>query len=243
MAKRSRCALTDKNVLDLGTALDSTLQEAAASPENKEKEEWLRKTWVLPLTLRVPGAAYFEVPYAIFDEDPIPGFKASVKKAGRLFKEAVGADERRVAMAAAWSTVFRKITGDQLNQLPSGGSVFCSSNGPDGKKWIVTKLVQIKGKPVCWCIPVEVKTGKETSVTLTEDNVFDLGSVTETLRGQAPQNDVRGAALLHPLRLTRGGVDFRTTAGIASSRSEGAGTNLSPGRMTRQSTIPPCRPR
>ena len=80
-------------------------------------------------------------------------------------------------MAAAWATVFRKVTGDHLDQLPSGGSLFCSSNGSDGKKWIVTKVVQIKGKPVCWCIPVEVKTGKEISVTLTEDNVFDLGSV------------------------------------------------------------------
>lgn len=179
-------ALTDKNVFDLGSAFDSTLQEAAASSENKEKEEWLRKTWVIQLYLRVPGSAPFEVPFAIFDEDPVPGFKASVKKGGRLFKEAVG-DERRMAMAAAWSMVFRKVTGDLLYQLPSGGSLGCSSNGSDGKKWIVTKVVQIKGKPVCWCIPVGVKTGKEISVTLTEDNVFDLGSVLDgALRDSGP---------------------------------------------------------
>jgi hypothetical protein len=79
-------------------------------------------------------------------------------------------------MAAAWAMVFRKVTGDRLDQLPSGGSLFCGSNGPDGKKWIVTKVVQIKGKPVGWCIPVEVKTGKNSSVTLTEDNMFDLRS-------------------------------------------------------------------
>jgi len=49
-----------------------------------------------------------------------------------------------------------------------------SSNAPDGKKWIVTKAVDIKGKPVCWCIPVEVKTGKQIEVTLNESNIFDL---------------------------------------------------------------------
>lgn len=88
-------------------------------------------------------------------------------------------------MAAAWATVFRKVTGDQLDQLPSGGSLFCSSNRSDGKKWIVTKVVQIKGKPVCWCVPVEVKTGKEINVTLTEDNVFDLGSVIDSTQRES----------------------------------------------------------
>ncbi len=126
------------------------------------------------------------MPFAIFDEDPVPGFQESVKKAGRLAKEAVRGEESRAATAAAaWATVFRKVTGDQLDQLPSGGSVFCSSNKSDGKKWIVTKIVQITGKPVCWCIPVEVKTGKETSVTLTEDNVFDLRSVFDSALGES----------------------------------------------------------
>ena len=180
--------LTDTNVFDLGSAFDRTLQEAAASSGNKKKEEWLRTTWMIQLNLRVPGTAPFEVPFAIFDEDPVPGFKASVKKAGPLVNGAVGGEERPVAMAAAWAMVFRKVTGDQLDQLPSGGSIFCSSNRPDGKKWIVTKVVQIEGKPVCWCIPVAVKTGKEINVTLTRDNVFDLGSVFDgALRESGPK--------------------------------------------------------
>jgi len=175
-------------VIDLGSACDSALQEAAASSkENKEKEEFLRKSWMIQMSLRVPGSAPFEVPFAIFDEDPVPGFKASVKKAGRQVQEAVGGDEPRALMTAAWAMVFRKVTADRLNQLPSGGSLFCSANESDRKKWIVTKVVQIKGKPVCWCIPVEVKTGKEILVTLTEDNVFDLGSAFDSaLRESGP---------------------------------------------------------
>ena len=34
------------------------------------------------------------------------------------------------------------------------------SNSPTGKKWIVTKIVVLDGKPICWCIPVEVKIGE-----------------------------------------------------------------------------------
>jgi len=179
--------LADKNVFDLGSAFDSALAEAAASTKENKNEALLRKTWRIELNLRIPGSVPFELPFAIFDEDPVPDFKASVKKVGHLVNEAVGRDERQAAIAAAWATVFRKITGDHLDQLPSSGSVCCSSNESDGKKWIVTKVVQIKGKPVCWCIPVEVKTGKEIRVTLTADNVFDLGSVFDSaLREPGP---------------------------------------------------------
>ena len=52
-----------------------------------------------------------------------------------------------------------------------------SSNDPGGKKWIVTKIVNINGKPVCWCIPVEVKTGEEINVTFNEKNTFDLKNI------------------------------------------------------------------
>jgi hypothetical protein len=84
--------------------------------------------------LRVPGGVPLEAPFAIFDDDPVPGFKASVKKAGRLVNEALGGEQRRTVMAAAWAAVFRKITADRLEQLPSGGSLFCPSNQSDGKK-------------------------------------------------------------------------------------------------------------
>jgi type II secretory pathway component GspD/PulD (secretin) len=52
-----------------------------------------------------------------------------------------------------------------------------SSNGAGGKKWIVTKTVNVKGKPVCWCIPVDVKTGATIDVTFGKRNTFDLKSV------------------------------------------------------------------
>ena len=79
-------------------------------------------------------------------------------------------------MTVAWDLGFRDVTGDKLYLLISAPFAVqtMSSNGPDGKKWIVTKTVRVKGKPVCWCLPVEVKRGESVHVTLTEENAFDL---------------------------------------------------------------------
>jgi hypothetical protein len=175
-----KVTLTEKNVLDLGAAADSAIKEAAGSTEESKKiEEYAAKTWRIQLMLRFPGSAPFEVTYAIFDEDPATEFKASVKKwqkSGSGEKRGAEGDERRAAMASNWDGVFKKIPGNHVFQLKSSASANFASNASDGKKWIVTKVVEIKGKPVCWCLPVEVKTGEAVKVTLTEENVFDLRS-------------------------------------------------------------------
>jgi hypothetical protein len=171
-----KVTLTDKNVLDLAAAAESALKEAATAPEeNNRLEEWRRKTWRMRLAIRVPGSAPIEAPYAIFDEDPVPGFNAAVKK-WRTNNQKGDRPERQAVMSSIWDESFKKIPGNHVYQLKSSARPLVSANGSDGKKWIVTKVVEIKGKPVCWCLPVEVTTGKEINVTLTEDNSFDLGS-------------------------------------------------------------------
>jgi hypothetical protein len=176
-----KVTLTEKNVFDLGAAADSAIKQAEGSKEeNKKIEDYVAKTWRIQLMLRFPGSAPFEVTYAIFDEDPTPDFKASVKKwqkSASAEKRGGEGDERQAAMASSWDGVFKKIPGNHVFQLKSSASPSFASNAPDGKKWIVTKIVEIKGKPVCWCLPVEVKTGEAIKATLTEENVFDLKSI------------------------------------------------------------------
>src|SRR5208337_5268076 len=81
---------------------------------------------------------------------------------------------RAIQMKVTWDLGFRKVTGDGLyllTKLPGNFSATgLSSNGPGGKKWIVTKTVDIKGKPACWCIPIEVKTGKSINITFSKSN-------------------------------------------------------------------------
>ncbi|MCI0492015.1 MAG: hypothetical protein L0Z07_03660 [Planctomycetes bacterium] len=107
------------------------------------------------------------------------------KRLERANDEAAREQIRSSQMTVNWDLGFKEVTGYEVNLLTSvpGVSTIISSNGPDGKKWIVTKIVQIKGKPVCWCIPAEVKTGNQIEVTLTEKTVFGLEAVhDETMR-------------------------------------------------------------
>ena len=183
--EETRAILTEKNAFDLGAAFDSVLRETKASTEEgKQFEEWWRKTWRISLDLWAPGLEPPALQWAIFDHDPVPGFKSQSQKLKAVYQErwkraeneTAKERERNSEMTAIWDLGFREIKGNDLYLLTSSGVTGLSSNGPDGKKWLVTKVVQLKGKPVCWCIPVEVKTGKEIKVTLTEKNVFDLRS-------------------------------------------------------------------
>jgi len=152
-----------------------------------------RSTWQVGLTLDTPNLVPPAVQWTILDKDPVPGFRARVKRAQsyhrkrleRAKDEAEKKQERSIQMTVDWNLGFKVVTGDKVYLLASspGVSHSITSNGPDGRKWIVTKIVQIKRKPVCWCLPIEVKMGKTNQVTLTEDNIFGLEAVfDETIR-------------------------------------------------------------
>jgi hypothetical protein len=160
---------------------------AAPSAERKPLGTGLGSVWGIALSLDAPGLQPPAVQWAILDHDPLPGFKAHVQKLRSLYRrqlERVGGPPRdvirSVEMRNAWDSGFKEITGDQLSLLTSApgvpGSHNFSANTPDGRKWIVTKTVQIKGKPVCWCVPVEVKKGERVKVSLTDGNRFDVGA-------------------------------------------------------------------
>ncbi|MGA2063010.1 MAG: hypothetical protein ABSG67_21260 [Thermoguttaceae bacterium] len=156
--------------------------------QDKNIEHSQRSTWRITLNLDAPNLAPPALQWAVLDKDPVPGFRARIKMSQGFYQtqldqaknEAQKELLRSVQMTVNWDLGFREVTGDQLYLLtgaPGGNSL--SSSGLAGKKWIVTKIVRIKEKPVCWCLPVEVKTGEPIKVTLTEDNVFDLGAAME----------------------------------------------------------------
>ncbi len=154
--------------------------------ENEDMKRLQSEFWQLRIDMDVPSLAPQAVLYAIFDKDPVAAFTAHVKKTEsyrRQQLEKADNDARReqlrdIDMSGSWDIGFKEVSGDRVGLLTkrpgarSGGT--SSSNTPAGKRWIVTKTVQIDGKPVCWCIPVEVKRGELTTVTLSENNQFDL---------------------------------------------------------------------
>lgn len=146
-----------------------------------------RATWRIALSLDTPNLVPPAVQYAVFDKDPIPGFKASLKRMQSYHQKELQETETEansrlacsVFLKVHWDLGFKEITGDNVHLLTTapGVSHSVSSISQDGKKWIVTKVVWIKGEPVCWCLPVETETGEGIEVVFTERNDLDLEAV------------------------------------------------------------------
>lgn len=142
-------------------------------------EEQKVKTWKIQIHLDKPDLV---LQWAVFDKDPVPGFKDKVVRRRdyqlNREQETKDLDQRKMirfgAMKSVWNLGFSDVTGDKVYILKSVSDSYFGSNVPDGKKWIVTKIVWINGEPVCWCLPIEVEKGKKIKITLNKDNVFPL---------------------------------------------------------------------
>ena len=163
-------------------------EDQAPSPKQlQEIAKMDATTWQLELRLNMPTMNPQAVQYAILDTDAALSYTAQLKRMRTSNRQMLAnADTkswkgmvRYVQMKIDWDNGFGNVTGDNLNLLTnrpganSSGNVI-SSNGPAGKKWVVTKCVFIDNRPYCWCIPVEVSIGKRVYVTLNDSNVFDL---------------------------------------------------------------------
>jgi len=157
-----------------------------STAEKAELQRRQRETWQMSIGLDMPRLEPPVVQYAVLDEDPVPSFMTQVQRMRDFHRQQLAkADDearkvqlRAIQMAVDWDQGFRTVTGDQLyllTQRPGAPySTVLSSNASAGRKWIVTKTVQIEGKPVCWCVPVQVKRGESIDVMLNRLNVFDL---------------------------------------------------------------------
>ena len=142
--------------------------------------------WRVNITLDVPNLIPPSVSLAIVSKDPVPAFVARIKQVRDIYKKQSPETDpiknerlRSVEMSVNWEQAIHDVlqANERLNTLVPNGQHVSGSSGPAGKKWVVTRVVQINGKPICWYLPVEVKSGEEIKVTLTEDNAFDIGSL------------------------------------------------------------------
>lgn len=151
--------------------------------------------WTMGIALDSPDLATPAVQWAIFNEDPVPEFKERMARYRSAYQkeDAKGTKRqwrmreiRSARITGDWDRSFKRITGDKMNLLTGapGHSQGYSSDGDDGQKWIVTKIVSIHGTPVCWCLPVEVRKGETIQIKLTEKNRFDLLEVCESVMNE-----------------------------------------------------------
>ncbi len=160
--------------------------------------------WSAGLTLDAPDLHDGVVAAAVFDNDPVPGFKSRVLKT-RSFTEysleqpSATPQTRQLIIESQWDYGFGEVTGKDVFFLRSGAGevvvssrLFVSRSGsarekpfgevsgsvgkPGVQRWLVTKAVLINGKTLCWCIPFESKTDG-VRLTLTEKNALDLAPI------------------------------------------------------------------
>ncbi|MCU0914005.1 MAG: hypothetical protein MUC88_05520 [Planctomycetes bacterium] len=182
-------------VLDDGTQILRAYGRPKDAPEQAGRASEI--LWHLELTLEMQGLKPPALQWAVFDEDPLPGFVERLERRRKTLPAAVKAAPEQEEVAARnarisvnWDLAFRKITADEaylLTPAPRGSHGY-TTNGPAGPKWIVTKTVMIDGKPHCWCVPVEVKAGKEIALILRAKNITDLtGIYDEVMNAPSPE--------------------------------------------------------
>lgn len=155
-------------------------------PANANDNRPRSDSWCVSFTLDTPHLVPPAVQYAVLDYDPVAGFVKRLQAMRKHYQQRLADTKdpseakliRLAQIIVSWNLGFKEVTGDQVGLLVSSPDVSMnghSSNGPGGKKWIVTKTVRLQGKPVCWCLPFEARLGQEpTLITLSESNNFDL---------------------------------------------------------------------
>jgi hypothetical protein len=151
--------------------------------QTKEQGGWPRHAWRLRLRLSVPSLDEPALQYSVFSEDPRKGFSSDLKRVAQVCQQKLAETEdpgkrqaiRRIQRASVWSHLFRALRGDEVYLLvPPCSGIALMSSAPAGAKWLVTKPVQIGGRPCCWSVPFQAVPGEEVEITLAEDNLLDL---------------------------------------------------------------------
>jgi hypothetical protein len=156
------------------------------------------EAWGLHPKLDMPDLFPPAVMFSIHNSDPHPKYRSALQKLSEL-KQHGGFDAppvlttgmmRQLTLRAAWDSVFHEVPGDRIGLLYQNAessskadpaetlsfAVMIKSTEPPGKKWIVTRATEFRGKTVCWCVPVEVARGEKLDVELTADNMITLES-------------------------------------------------------------------
>jgi hypothetical protein len=162
---------------------------------NCQQVVWPKDSWRLRVRFSVSSLRLrHAIQYGIFCEDPLERFPPDLSRVANVYQAKLSEVNdpekkkalRRIQLAAAWNNLFRALRGDQVYLLiPDCSDIALMSNAPAGKKWLVTKPVQVNGRSVCWSVPFEAVTGEEVEINLTEANLLDLASLDKVPSGNS----------------------------------------------------------
>ncbi len=158
---------------------------------NDRTQEWKESTWQISPTLNVPELEPAAVQFAVLESDPLEDYRKLLIKSRVQFRKEIEEERdaskreihKRVQMSVTWDGLFRDTHGDQVYLLTPSRSkanesrvrkTIVSSNSPQKRRWLTTKVADLGDRPVCWSIPLDTAIGKSIEVELQEENLFDL---------------------------------------------------------------------
>ena len=157
---------------------------------NDKIQNWKDTTWQTLPVLHMPELHPEAVQFAMFESDPIEDYRKILIQSRDRFRRELRDEEdskqrellKRAQMTGTWDGLFKSIAGDRVYLLVPSRSrtnesltrvTVISSNSPEGRKWLTTKIGCRDNMPTCWCIPVETAIGNSVQVELRNENAFD----------------------------------------------------------------------
>ena len=152
-------------------------------------DESSKEGYYIKLSLDMPKIKDVAVINALVNFDPVAVFKDEVakqEKHKKTDKEYAEFNKKHnipvnVTAVTAWDTsVFDKITASDvylLEQKRISPNHILSGNkeaAKPAKMWLVTKATRLSKTPFVWAVPVDMKDGLNTDVTLNKKNAINL---------------------------------------------------------------------
>jgi hypothetical protein len=143
-------------------------------------------TWQVAISFHLPALKPQALQYTYVDFDPTGAFMQSFDK--NLLENAlkgVKEEKNRIATINAfieigWDMMFNKVKGGDVWLLTSKGSWTMADVSPVTKKWLISKVFYLHGKPYCFMFPIDAGAGDKQKVVLNKHTMISLADVYST---------------------------------------------------------------
>ncbi len=161
-----------------------------------------KKKCHIPITLDIPDIDVPAFIWAIFDYDPMPGYRERIlehiahwypSQMNALTDPEKSRKFRNAVIEGTWADGFEFLSGSEVCLYRKAKDVDNWYNTyEDGNYWFVTQSILHKKKPICWCIPIRIKPGTKIELILTKKNAIYLGDLFDEIMAEAPPPRTHG---------------------------------------------------
>jgi len=139
--------------------------------------------WEIQIKFNLPELNPEAIQICWLEFDPIEEFNKTLNLdyLTESLKKAKDENEKtlkiNVLNKVTWDNLFNVVKGSEMYLLTNKGMILSSASDckqPKNKKWLVTKVFNLDGKPYCYAIPFDLDNGSKLEVTLNKANLISL---------------------------------------------------------------------